>query len=90
MTFKQIDMKVCSTCKEVKTLDFFCKDKYTPTGLGYHCRPCKTKAVSKYRKNIKKESNIKKYTYGQYGNSIRIALQKLKDKYKQRNKSKGD
>lgn len=38
-------MKLCSKCKQLKSLDFFSKCKSNKDGLQYHCKPC-SKAVT--------------------------------------------
>ena len=35
-------MKICTVCKEQKPLNEFHKDKRTPTGVGYRCKPCQS------------------------------------------------
>jgi len=52
--------KICTKCKEVKTIDMFFKDKYKRDGLTCWCKEC----FSKYRKEHKKyydEYNRKYY-----------------------------
>ena len=44
-------VKKCTTCKEMKTYEFFYKDKKTPTGFGYECKPCKRSSRQKWIKN---------------------------------------
>ena len=35
-----ITTKACSTCKQVKDLSMFCKDKKSPNGYRYDCKSC--------------------------------------------------
>ena len=41
-------MKICSKCKQEKQLEDFHKDKYTKSGLSYHCKDCSSIKFKKY------------------------------------------
>ena len=48
-------MKICTKCKEAKSLDRFRKQSSTKDGLKYHCKECDNQtAKSYYNKNKKK------------------------------------
>jgi hypothetical protein len=42
--------KLCNKCKEIKSLDLFCKDKYKNDGYSTICRPCKKLYKKEYYK----------------------------------------
>tara|TARA_R100000234_G_scaffold115481_1_gene91542 strand:+ start:625 stop:891 length:267 start_codon:yes stop_codon:yes gene_type:complete len=45
-------MKICTKCKEAKSLDCFRKQSSTKDGLKYYCKDCDNKtAKSYYQKN---------------------------------------
>lgn len=69
-------MKTCSTCKQVKPLTDFYKDKRTPDGLKSQCKKCHTICNIKTRNiNNKRENNR---------NFMRNAREKNPDKFRKR------
>ncbi len=53
--------KGCSTCKQIKVLDKFYKDKSSKGGYSSQCKICKNSSQRMYRKNEKGKANNKRY-----------------------------
>ncbi len=54
-----METKICTTCKVIKPLSEFCKDKFNKDNLDYECRCCNKMYRAENADNIKKSS--KKY-----------------------------
>lgn len=78
--------KICSKCKENKDTSYFSPDKHTPSGVGYHCRKCRSihYYYSKDRERIKNKS--KKWYYS--NNKRALLVRKIyRDTHKQERKA---
>jgi hypothetical protein len=42
-TLYKIGKKKCCTCKKIKTIESFPKDKHNPDGYNYQCKKCRSK-----------------------------------------------
>lgn len=78
-------MKTCSTCKKVKTLDNFHKNKYNKDGYQYRCRECcnlhyeNTKDAVLLR--VKSYNTLHKFEKAQYDKARRKVKQKELNDY---------
>lgn len=73
---KFLQLKKCTTCKEFKTVDNFCKDSSRKDGLSYKCKVCNSKTSKRYHnENKEKEKNRHNNYY-----------QKTKETRKEKNK----
>jgi hypothetical protein len=63
---KNIHMKKCTKCKQVKDLSLFFKDKQKKDNLGSQCKECVTKQTTEYSKNNRENTrfNQLKFTTG--------------------------
>lgn len=69
------NLKKCSTCSEVKTVDNFHKDSRAKDGLSYRCKSCQTIRASEYRKQNKtKIQTCQKKYYEANKDSINMHL----------------
>lgn len=50
-------MKVCSRCKQSKSLDQFYKNRRQPDGLECQCKKCKSDYMTDYRDRLVKKNN---------------------------------
>lgn len=59
-------LRKCNACHEVKELTEFAKDSSRPSGFRYKCKPCSSKASSKWAKDNKetRKDTVLKYQYG--------------------------
>ena len=76
-------MKVCSTCGEEKDLPCFSKCAKHRDGLGYSCKPCKSKIDREYRDNNKEKLKAQRHEY--YLKNKETIIDKTK-KYTQENR----
>lgn len=54
------DLKYCSKCKEVKTLDIFSKNSARPGGYNSHCKSCYTETTRDYQREYQKTRKANK------------------------------
>lgn len=52
----EVDLKICTKCLQVKSLEMFPKDKSRSTGYHSHCKDCRNQHLKKQR-----EMNIEKF-----------------------------
>jgi hypothetical protein len=55
---KNIHMKKCTKCKQVKELSLFFKDKQKKDNLGSQCKECVTKQTTEYVKNNRENARF--------------------------------
>ena len=76
--------KTCSTCKEARPIDWYCKNVSEKDGMSHQCKTCRQTTARIYRqsergKMIKKNQRKKTVAGGKYHDSYRGA--NLKRKY---------
>lgn len=81
-------MKKCSTCKEMKKLSEFGKNKSTKDGFQYQCRTCKAKSKKKWQDDNKKKVNEYRRNYAKTENG-KNKVKAQSDKYRESDKGKG-
>jgi 5-methylcytosine-specific restriction endonuclease McrA len=80
-----METKKCPTCKEIKDINLFYKNKYRKDGIDSECKICKNKRTTKFRKNHKDLiKSIDKKSY--YKNHDKKLLSKKKYWAKNREK----
>jgi uncharacterized protein (DUF2249 family) len=55
--------KKCSKCGEIKSIDSFCKDKYSSDGVSYQCKECRKTHWAKYYREKGDELRCKYIAY---------------------------
>jgi hypothetical protein len=80
-----METKICSKCKELKTIDEFGKDKSRKGGYSYLCKICLIKKSKLY-----KENNQEKVlsSYSRYRENNKEKMKLSRNEYKIKNKSK--
>ena len=58
---ENIQTKKCSTCKQIKEIDKFCKAKNRKDGYHNQCKICKNKSHRQYKRTIKGKLVQKRY-----------------------------
>jgi hypothetical protein len=80
-----METKICSKCKELKTIDEFGKDKSRKEGYSYLCKICLINKSKLYKKN-NQEKVLSSYSRYRENNKEKIKLSR--NEYKLKNKSK--
>lgn len=75
-----VSEKSCSTCKEVKPADQFGRDYRLKSGLASRCKPCQSKASSRWAKNHKERRRQRRKEFRK--EQPQLHLERSRERYK--------